>query len=109
MAHFAQNGDHAIDIERGATGKRILLTLLFAVVVRLLEVVLAVVVLFELAYSLITKRSPSGRVTRFAHRVLQYGYEIGEYVTCNRDHPPFPFDDLPNRLGSIGLNPNANL
>ena len=83
-------------IDRGTTGKRVLLTLFFFFVIALLEAVLAFVVLFELAYSLITQRPPTARVTRFAHRILRYGFDVGQYVTYNKNELPFPFDDLPN-------------
>jgi hypothetical protein len=34
-------------------------------------------------------------VTRFAHRIVLYAYEIGQYVTYNKEQQPFPFDDFP--------------
>ena len=73
----------------------------------LIEAVLAFVVLFELVYTLITKRSPNSRVARFAHRILRYGFDIGEYMTCNKDQLPFPFDDLPNGTEPIDLSSAA--
>ena len=82
-------------ITRGATGKRILFTILFLVIVRLVTAVLVFVILFELLFALITKQPPSERVTRFAHRMVRYGYEIGQYVTYNKEQTPFPFDDFP--------------
>lgn len=109
MVHVANHGDDATVIDRSTTGKRILFTILFAIVVRLLEVVLAFVVLFELVYSLITKRSPHARVIRFANSLLCYAYDVGEYVTCNKDQPPFPFDELPDELESMRRRPTANI
>jgi hypothetical protein len=109
MIDVANDGDDATAVDRSTTGKRILFSLFFAIVVRLLEVMLAIVVLFELAYSLITKRVPHTRVTRFANRVLGYAYDVGEYVTCNKNQPPFPFDDLPDGLESTRRRPTANI
>ena len=83
-------------ISRGTTGKRILFTILFIFVVRVVEAVLAIIILFELAFSLITRRSPSDRVVRFADRIVRYTFQIGRYLTYNRTDPPFPFDDFPN-------------
>ena len=103
MAGDTHNGDDATVIDRSATGKRILFTILFVIVVRLIEAVLALVVFFELVYSLITKRPPNPRVTRFAHRILRYGFTIGQYITYNTDQLPFPFDDLPNGTEPIDL------
>ncbi|MEO2050112.1 MAG: DUF4389 domain-containing protein [Pirellulales bacterium] len=100
MADYTLHGDEAIVIDRIATAKRFLFTVLFVIVVRLLEAVLAFVVLYELIYTLITKRSPNARVTRFAHRILCYGFDIGQYITCNKNQRPFPFEDLP-----IGIEP----
>ncbi len=88
--------DQVALIARGATGKRILFTLLFILIVRVVESVLAIVILFELAYCLITKRVPSDRVVRLADRLVRYGYQIGQYLTYNKVQPPFPFDDFPN-------------
>ena len=103
MADDAHNGDDATVIDRSATGKRILFTILFACVIRLIEAVLAFVVLFQLIYSLITKRPPNTRVTRFANRILCYAFDIGRYITCNKDQLPFPFDDLPNGSEPIDI------
>ena len=32
---------------------------------------------------------------RFAHRILCYGFDIGQYITCNKNQRPFPFEDFP--------------
>ena len=107
MADDTPTHDDTTVIDRSVTGKRILLTLLFVIIVRLLEAVIAVVVLFELGYSLITKRPPSTRVTSFAQRMLRYGFDIGQYMICNKDQPPFPFDDLPNGTEPLDLSSAA--
>ena len=78
MADNVHNGDDRAVIDRTTTGKRVLFTIVFVIIVRLLEVVLAFVVLFELVYSLVTRRPPNPRVTRFAHRILRYAFEIGQ-------------------------------
>ena len=96
MATDANHVDNALVLDRAATARRILITILFAIVVRLIEAVLVLVILFELIASLITRRPPNPRITRFARRILRYGFDIGRYVTFNKDQAPFPFDDLPN-------------
>ena len=96
MSENTNESDEAASISRDVTGKRILFTILFVLVVRGVEVVLAIVIVFELAFSLITRRRPSDRVTRFADRVVQYTFQIGQYLTYNRTEPPFPFDDFPD-------------
>ncbi len=87
--------DETALIGRGTTGKRVLFTILFMIIFRLVEVVLSLVILFELLFALITQKPPSERVARFAHRIVLYGYEIGQYVTYNKEQEPFPFDEFP--------------
>ena len=82
-------------IERGETGVRCLLTLLFLLVAQVVEAVLAVVILFELVYALITRTPPSQGVRRFANQTLSYFYRVGRYLTYNDEDPPFPFDEFP--------------
>ena len=59
-------------IERKETGIRILLTVLFVVILQAVDVVLGVIVLFQLAFTLITKRRPDDQVARFANRIITY-------------------------------------
>ncbi len=83
-------------IERKETAIRILLTLLFVVIVaRIVEAILAMVILFELAYALIARRPPGEGVRRFANRTLSYLYRILRFLTYNEPDPPFPFADFP--------------
>jgi hypothetical protein len=82
-------------IERRHTAVRILLTLLFGVIARVVETVVWVIVLFELIWTLITRQAPSGRVRELANRIVTYYYRIGRYVTYNGARAPFPFDDFP--------------
>ncbi len=88
--------DEAGLIPRRETGKRILLTILFILAVRVVETVLGIIILFELAFSFITQRTPGDRVVGFADRAVRYGFQIGQYLIYNRTDPPFPFDDFPN-------------
>jgi hypothetical protein len=88
-----------IPIDRKETAIRILLTLLFVVIVeRIIDAVLAVVILFELVYALITRRPPGERVRRFANRTLSYLYRIMRFLTYNEPEPPFPFADFPSEV-----------
>jgi len=61
-----------VEIERKDTAIRLLYTLFFVVVVRVVEVVLGIVVLLNLVFTLITKRPPSESVRRFANRTISY-------------------------------------
>ncbi len=82
-------------VDRAETGIRILLSLLFMVVVRVIGMVLFVVIVFELLYTLITQRRPGGEVRRFARRAIDYSVAALRYLTYNDDEPPFPFADFP--------------
>ena len=82
-------------VDRVETLIRLLYTLLFFLVIRVLEAAIGVIVFFQLAFALITNRTPNPAVNAFARRVIEYGYQIAHYVTYNRDRPPFPFDELP--------------
>lgn len=85
-------------IDRAATGVRILLTLLFALVIRVVEAVLAVVVIFQLAATLVTGQPPGPAVRDFANRVCVYLYRVTRFLTYNDADPPFPFSDWPEAL-----------
>lgn len=83
------------EIERGETGIRILFTLLFWLIARVVGSVLALLVFFELIYTLVTCRLPGPRVRSFANRTVAYLYRITRYVTYTDAHAPFPFRDFP--------------
>ncbi len=89
-------------VARGDTVIRILLTVLFAVVGNVLNPILGVIVIFSLAYALITQEPPSRRVRQFANRVIAYSYRIRRYVTYNESTVPFPFSEFPAGLEPVG-------
>jgi len=82
-------------IERKETGIRILLTILFVLILHAVEVVLGVIVLFQLGFALITKRRPDAQVVAFANRVIAYVVQLLRYLTFQDDHRPFPFSNFP--------------
>jgi hypothetical protein len=85
-------------IERSATGIRILLTVLFAMIGRVVELLLTVLVLFELGYTLVTQQPPSRKIRDFANQVCAYLYRVARYLTYNEAEPPFPFTDFPEAI-----------
>jgi hypothetical protein len=95
-------------IERTETGIRILLSLLYLVIARVLETVLFVVILFELLYALITKDPPGEGVRRFANRTVSYFYRIGRFLTYNDHRAPFPFAELPDEVEPTGSGHRAS-
>lgn len=85
-------------IDRAATGIRIALTLLFVVVARVVELLLAVLIIFELGFTLVTQRPPRHKIRDFANQVCTYVYRVTRYLTYNEAAPPFPFTDFPEAL-----------
>jgi len=83
------------ELDRVDTVIRLLYTLLFFLIIRVVETAVGLIVAFQLIFALITNRAPNPAVTSFAKRMIEYAYQIGHYVTYNRDLPPFPFDQLP--------------
>ena len=90
-----------VEIERKDTAIRLLYTLFFVVVVRVVEVVMGVVALFNLVFTLITKRPPSESVRRFANRTISYLYRVLRYATYNETLPPFPFAEFPSEVEPV--------
>ncbi len=86
------------EIDRLDTGIRILLTVLFFIIARVVSIVLIVVILFELAFTLITQKQPSGEVKRFANRALSYLVTLMRYLTYNDAQLPFTFREFPAEL-----------
>jgi hypothetical protein len=73
-------------------------SLLFALIISLLESVLFAVVVFQLLYSLVTEKLPSSGVQSFANRIVAYFYQMLRYLTHNDAIIPFPFSDFPAPL-----------
>lgn len=95
---YEDPGARTPEIERGATGVRILLTLLFAVIWRLVDTLVVATVALGLLWTLIVRRAPPLRVRAISNRLVTYGYQIGRYVTQNQARVPFPFSDFPEPL-----------
>lgn len=86
------------EIDRGATAIRIVLTVLFAIIARVVELLLTVLVVFELAFTLVTQQPPRRKIRDFANQVCAYLYRVTRYLTYNEAEPPFPFTDFPEAL-----------
>jgi hypothetical protein len=89
------------EIERKDTAIRLVYTLFFVVIVRIVEAVVGVVVVFSLVFTLLTKRPPSESIKRFANRTISYLYHILRYATYNEPLPPFPFADFPQEVDPV--------
>ncbi len=66
---YVDEGDED-EIQRRDTGLRIGLTVLFAIIVELLNSLLGLIIVFELIVALVTKRPPSPRVRELANRIV---------------------------------------
>jgi hypothetical protein len=62
------------------------------------ELLLTVLVVFELAVTLITRQPPRRKIRDFANQVCAYLYRVTRYLTYNEAEPPFPFTDFPEAL-----------
>lgn len=87
-----------VSIERKETGIRMLFSVLFMLIAEVVHTILVFAIFFSLAFALITKRPPSGRVRQFANKTLSYLYYVLRYLTYNASEPPFPFTDFPSEL-----------
>ena len=83
-------------VDRANTLIRLLYTLLFLLISRVVEAAVGVIVLFQLGFAFVTNSRPNPAVNGFARRVIEYGYQIAHYITYNREQPPFPFDEFPD-------------
>jgi hypothetical protein len=90
------------EAERGDTGFRILYSIFFAIVYSLVEALMTALVIFQLAYSLVTEQAPSERVRDFGNRLCTYAYQLFRYLTHNSSERPFPFADFPEALEPAG-------
>ncbi len=86
------------EIDRSDVGVRIVYTLLFAIVLSVLESLIFVVVTYQLLYSLVMQRLPGERVQGFANGLVAYFRQILRYITHNDSVMPFPFSDFPEPL-----------
>ncbi len=91
-----------LHVERKGTAIRILISLLFWVIAEIVRWVLGAIILFELGFALITQRSPTFRIRRFANQALSYQYRILRYLTYNESERPFPFSEFPLEVEPCG-------
>jgi hypothetical protein len=81
-------------LRSGATWKRGLFILLFALLYGVAEVVLWAVVLFQFGSHLITGRS-NDTLLDFSRGLNAYFYQILQYISFRTEYKPYPFNDWP--------------
>lgn len=80
--------------ERQSIVLRAVWMLLFAIAWQVAEILLLVVVLFQLGYRLIYG-APSAALLGFGDSLSQYLAQIGRFETFNTEHKPWPFAPWP--------------
>ncbi len=73
---------------------RLLYMILFAVLYKVAEFIMWVVVLFQVIVTLVTG-GPNERALRFGKQLAVYVYGLWAYLTYNTEKKPFPFSDWP--------------
>ena len=89
------SGQALIDEKRKVTLIRGLFMLLFSIIYSVAEVVLAIVVLLQFSFVLVS-RERNYRLLEFGAQVSTFIYQVLRYVTFNSDERPFPFADWPS-------------
>lgn len=97
-SHDWNVGEERIEVSRTDVLIRLVYSIVFAAIVGLLDTLMAVIVVFQLLFSLITETLPSARLQRFANKLIAYYYQVFRYLTHNDSVIPFPFSDLPEPL-----------
>jgi len=79
---------------RVAQGIRALFMLAFWIASRVVLTIVAVLALFQLICSLVT-RSPNDKIMRFGKNLGVYLSQIVDFLTYNTEQKPWPFQDWP--------------
>ena len=93
-----RDDDEASELDRGTIALRAVFSLLLALVLSVLNSLLAVVVIFQMVYSFVSQSIPSPRVQELGNNVTAYYYQVLRYLTHNDSQIPFPFSDFPTPL-----------
>ncbi len=97
-SHDWNPGEERVEVDRKDVLVRLVYSIVFAAIVGLLDTLMALIVVFQLLFSLITETLPSKRLQRFANSLIAYYYQVLRYVSHNDSVIPFPFSDLPAPL-----------
>jgi hypothetical protein len=93
--HDWNAGEATAEVGRADVVIRAIYTAFFALVLGVLDTLLAVIVVFQLLFSLVTQTLPSARLQTFANHVVAFYVQVLRYVTHNDSLIPFPFSDWP--------------
>ncbi|HYW92456.1 MAG TPA: DUF4389 domain-containing protein [Gammaproteobacteria bacterium] len=88
-------------IRNRAAWLRLFYIVLFAVILYVASAVLAVAVIIQFGFVLLTGRS-NGNLARFGRTLARFIADVVLYMTFNTDDRPFPFSEWPTAEASRG-------
>lgn len=94
----SREDEATLELERGTVALRAVFSVLFALIISVLNSLLAVLVIFQIVYCFVTRRMPSERVQELGNQVTAFYYQTLRYLTHNDSQIPFPFSDFPTPL-----------
>jgi Domain of unknown function (DUF4389) len=94
MDELSQGG-----IPRGKIGMRLIFTLLFVVILSIMNFIIQVIALIQYVILLLT-RSYSEPLRSFSNKAAVYVYRLIRYITLNDNIRPFPFTEFPRAMES---------
>ncbi|MGC9195624.1 MAG: DUF4389 domain-containing protein [Syntrophobacteraceae bacterium] len=84
-------------IPRGKIGVRLMYTILFVVILSVMNFLIQLIALLQFVILLLTK-SYSEPLRSFSNKAAAYVYRLIRYVTLNDNTKPFPFVDFPGEM-----------
>jgi hypothetical protein len=86
-------------VPRGKIGMRLLLTILYLIILHVVQFVIQVLSLVQYVILFIT-RTHSEPLRKFSNQAAAYAYRVMRYVTLNENARPFPFSEFPQEMES---------
>lgn len=84
-------------IPRGKIGVRLMYTLLFVVILSVMNFIIQMIALVQYVILLLTKNY-SEPLRSFSNKAAVYVYRLIRYITLNDNTKPFPFMDFPGEM-----------
>jgi len=92
MDELSQGG-----IPRVKIGVRLIFTLLFLIILSIMQFIIQMITLIQYVVLLIT-RSYSEPLRSFSNKAASYVYRLIRYITLNENTRPFPFAEFPREI-----------
>jgi hypothetical protein len=84
-------------IPRAKIGLRLMYTILFVVILSVMNFIIQLIALMQFVILLLTKNY-SEPLRSFSNKAAAYVYRLIRYVTLNDNSKPFPFVDFPDEM-----------